>query len=78
MSDRPIYTRGKDPCLGCEDRYVDVEHGTRCHSTCEKYLAARDEAFAKKRLEWDNGKKDYIWDRYASRSAKKQNPRRYR
>lgn len=27
----------KCPCNGCEDRWVDIEAKTRCHSNCKKY-----------------------------------------
>ena len=36
--------RAKFPCRGCEDREIG------CHSKCERYLAAKDEA-EKNRLE---------------------------
>ena len=41
--ERPIYTRHDYPCLNCTERSVKIVDGkpVRCHSTCEKYLAAK-------------------------------------
>ena len=28
-------------CKDCAERWIDSEKGTRCHSTCERYLKER-------------------------------------
>lgn len=41
-------------CNGCPDRWVDVEKGVTCHSTCPDYKEQKQEkAEIKKRIEQD-------------------------
>lgn len=28
----------ENPCFRCSERWIDTEKGTRCHSSCEKYI----------------------------------------
>lgn len=38
----------ENPCYGCTERYV-TDHST-CHSTCEKYIKAKEKHDAKSAL----------------------------
>ena len=57
--DRMIIGKNVTCCYNCPDRWVDVEAGRNCHTSCEKYLSQlaeqtkqKDEARRKKSNEY--------------------------
>lgn len=54
------------PCKGCEDRKP------RCHSTCERYQAAKEE----RAMENKNRRKEDVIKDYTSESIRKAEKRR--
>lgn len=57
-------TTKNNPCLGCTERWVDVENGTSCHSTCERHKAAKAEHDERKRKIIERRNEEGIYEGY--------------
>ena len=75
---RPVFTKSSDPCMNCEERWIDLEQAKTCHSECERYIAAKEKDWQRKQMIRENTKADYIVRDYTAQGVKTQKPRRYR
>ena len=73
LMDRPIYTGRLFPCLDCPDRSVKIIDGkpVRCHSYCEKYLAAKEKQRAEDMQIKDAARKEYAYLGYHLKKLRK-------
>jgi hypothetical protein len=64
------------PCKDCTERWIDLETLQRCHSSCSKYLAYKEELEAHRAIQNKENKENEI--SFISRQEWSKNKRRIR